>query len=190
MEDRQPDFSALMDELRGGSQEAAQRILEEYGPHVIRVIRRKLAKQMRTKFDSQDFAQAVWASFFSNIPEVSRMQDPKQLVAFLASMASNKVTDEVRRRLLSKKANVNREVSLAGMTESQFHPRTATATPSEFAMANEQLDTLLDSQPAHYRRIVEMRRDGATYVEIAESLHLHEGSVRRIIDRLSERLIQ
>ncbi|MCA9151905.1 MAG: hypothetical protein KDA92_21530, partial [Planctomycetales bacterium] len=54
-------FSHLLEQVRQGSDEAAWDLVETYGPHVLRTIRRTLSREIRGKFDSDDFAQAVWA---------------------------------------------------------------------------------------------------------------------------------
>ncbi len=90
-------FQALMDEVRQGSQDAAWTLLETYGPHVHRVVRRMLSAELRSKFDSVDFVQSVWLSFFANRSQVCDFAQPEQLVAYLAAMARNKVVTEVRR---------------------------------------------------------------------------------------------
>src|SRR5262249_36628315 len=84
------DFTALMQRVRSGSQDAAQQLVEQYGQHILRVIRRMLHKKLRSKFDSLDFQQDVWASFFADQPQKT-FDRPEALAAFLAKVARNKV---------------------------------------------------------------------------------------------------
>ena len=56
------EFASLMRRLRDGSEEAAWELVERFSSSVQRVIRRSLNEQMRSKFDSIDFVQAVWFS--------------------------------------------------------------------------------------------------------------------------------
>src|SRR5688572_23874581 len=65
MSEQQKDFSTLMQCVREGSADATKELLDRYGPHVLRVVRRKLNRKLRPKFDSVDFVQDVWASFFT-----------------------------------------------------------------------------------------------------------------------------
>jgi predicted ArsR family transcriptional regulator len=51
-------------------------------------------------------------------------------------------------------------------------------------MFRERWDRLVDGQPPHVRRIVELRFAGATYTEIAAQLHIHERTARKAIERL------
>ena len=109
MPSSQDDFATLMEQARAGSQSALRDLVSKYGAHVLRVVRQKLNKALRPKFDSQDFVQAVWASFFAVLPDRYSFDRPEDLVALLTEMARNKVVDAVRQRLLTQKYNVSRE---------------------------------------------------------------------------------
>src|SRR5262245_50351321 len=112
--DARQELRDLMERLRQGSSEAAQELFETYGPHVLRVVRRKLDKKLRAKFDSTDFEQAVWASFFIYPTHGYHFEQPEELIAFLANLAHNKLVDALRQRYRTEKYNVNRERSLEG----------------------------------------------------------------------------
>jgi RNA polymerase sigma factor (sigma-70 family) len=178
------EFERLMDAVRSGSQDAAWELLERVGPHVLRVVRRMLSQEMRSKFDSTDFVQAVWASFFVNRQQISGFTRPEQLISFLTSMARNKVVGEFRRRVLTTKFDVNRETSLTkegcpGLAESRGQ-----SSPSEFAMARECWERLIDGQPEHYQRILMLKYMGESHDAIAESLGLNRKTVTRVLEKL------
>ena len=179
------DFSSLVKRLREGSQKAAWELVEQYGPHILRVVRRTLSRSIRAKFDSQDFVQAVWASFFANPGKLLNLEKPEQLVALLAAMARHKIIDEHRRRLEYQKHNVTRERSLdavGSVVASEVTSREQ--TPSQIAIARERWNSLLQSQPAHYRRIVQLRLTGETYKAIAKELQISQRTVQRVLERL------
>ena len=185
------DFTSLIQQVQAGSEEAASRLFDQYGRYVYRIVRRKLARELRQKFDSQDFSQAVWISFFADLPRIGTFETPRQLIAFLSQMAANKVTDEFRRRVVLQKANVRREVPLSdGSTVVAARTRTRVHTPSKLAMAKEQFEALGADQPQAYRRIVELRAEGATSPEMAGQVGMSPGHVRRIITKLMRRIIR
>ena len=100
----------------------------------------------------------------------------------LAAIAHNKVVDEIRRRMETDKYNINRERSLDDSTL-HFSRELASQepSPSEVAVADEMWTRLIRGQPAHYQRILELRRDGHTQQQIADQLGLNERTVRRVI---------
>jgi RNA polymerase sigma factor (sigma-70 family) len=174
-----------MERLRKGSPEAARVLCERYGPHILRVVRRKLDKKLRAKFDSADFEQAVWASFFIDPTHQYSFKQPEELIAFLAELAHNKLVDALRQRYRTAKYNVNRERSLEGSAACQA-ARVADRqpTPSELAAARERWDRLVEGQPPRYRRILELLRQGNTHAEIAREVGVSEKTVQRLLRKL------
>jgi RNA polymerase sigma factor (sigma-70 family) len=184
---RNPDrsFRELMHGVREGSEEAAWELVARHGDAVRRAVRRSLSKELRTKFDSLDFVQIVWSSFFRARERMDRFERPEDLVAFLVKMTRNKVGMEVRRRLMTEKYNLNRETSLEelrGASAGEIADRQP--EPIDVAIARERWKRMLENRPQHYRQIIQMRLQGRTYRDIADSLHLAESTVRRFIKRL------
>jgi RNA polymerase sigma-70 factor (ECF subfamily) len=182
------EFSILMQRLREGSQDAAKELFERYGPHILVVIRRRLSKKLRSKFDSDDFTQAVWASFFALPQGNYSFDNPKALIGFLVKIARGKVIEAVRQRFATAKYNVNREHSLEGSAAFQVDALSARQpTPSQVAVAKEQWDRLQEKLPTHQRRILELLRQGYTHEEIADRLDMNERTIRRLIRRIAPR---
>ena len=178
-------FRNLLRRMREGSEEAAWELVEHYGDAIRRAVRRALHERLRSQFDSLDFVQIVWKSFFRARDAMDRFNSPAELAAYLAAMARNKVGMEFRRRLLTEKYNVNRERSLDA--EKAMGTRGVTDRgpgPVDVAIARERWAGLMRSQPAHYRQIIQQRLQGHTCREIADSLHVAECTVRRFLKKL------
>ncbi len=183
------DFPRLMERVKAGSEDAVRELLELYGDHILRAVRRRLNREMRKQFDSQDFVQAVCVSFFRRRETITRFKTPDELMAFLGTVAGNKVINECRRLLTTKKYNVNREHETGNEGGELDRSLTAKgATPSEIVATREQIDRLVEGQPSYYKRILQLRADGETFHEIAETTGLNERTVRRVVKRLAERL--
>ena len=185
MIDEATEFAGLMQRVERGEQQAAWELLEAYGSHLQRYVRRSLSREMRTRFDSIDFVQVVWASFFREPEKLRRITSPAELMAYLATLARNKVVTEVRREVHTQKRDMRREIRLDAVHDKdQRELASRDPTPSAVAMFRERWDRLVDGQPPHVRRIVELRFAGATYTEIAAQLHIHERTARKAIERL------
>ena len=89
-------FRDLLEQVSEGSEEAAWDLVENYGVTILRAVRRALDSRMRQRFDSTDFVQLVWASFFKARGRLDRFSTPAELAAFLVKMARNKVGMEAR----------------------------------------------------------------------------------------------
>jgi RNA polymerase sigma factor (sigma-70 family) len=184
------DFRELMEQVRNGSEEAAWHLVECYGERVRRAVRRSLNRRLRSKFDSLDFVQLVWSSFFRTRNGLDRFGRPEELAAFLVTMARNKVGMEVRRRLLTARYNVNRERSLDGKGSDALQDLTDREPPPlDTLIARERWERIMEHQPGHYRQIVELRLQGNTHREIADRLGVAECTVRRFLKKLSREAV-
>jgi RNA polymerase sigma factor (sigma-70 family) len=187
------EFEQLMRRVRSGCPRAAQEVFDLYSEHVRRVIRRRLHQRLRSQYDSVDFNQSVWASFFQISPEQYTFATPDDLIAFLSRLALNKVIDETRKRLQTHKHDVSREQSLdapppGGPDEFPADPPGHLPTPSQLAIAEEHWVQMLQGQGPRNRRVLEMLRQGHTHREIAEQVGTHPKVIQRLLKKLLQRL--
>jgi RNA polymerase sigma factor (sigma-70 family) len=189
MDEEKHEFEQLMQRVGAGSQDAARELFERYGHHVRRVVRKMLQHRLRRRYDSADFTQSVWASFFQVPAENYSFPTPESLVAFLSQIACNKVLEVTRKRLGTSCHNMEREQSLdtphpeqGGNVGEALHARQA--SPSQYVIADERWQRMIRGLPPGHRRVLELLRDGHSHVEIAEKL----GVDRKVIQRLLEHL--
>jgi RNA polymerase sigma factor (sigma-70 family) len=189
MPDDQQGLKRLMARVRDGDQDAVRELLDTYGDFLLHVIRRRLNRPLRTQFDSADFVQAVWASFFTGRLKDQEFASPEDLINFLAGLARNKVCDAARKGMRTDKRNLYRAHSLDGSAAALAgREPSPLPTPSQVVMAEEQWNRLLDGQPEHYRRILLLLREGHTQQEVAAALRLNEKTVRRVVGLAALRL--
>src|SRR6516165_2079219 len=83
--DRGGELRAFLDRIRAGDELAARELLARYEAQVRLVVRRQLPRLLRSRFDSLDFLQSVWGSFFHRVRTTpTEFDDGRHLVAFLA----------------------------------------------------------------------------------------------------------
>jgi RNA polymerase sigma factor (sigma-70 family) len=184
MNGQDSEFLQAIERVCSGSPDAMLELIEQYGSHLRRYVRRRLHQRLRSKFDSQDFVQMVWASFLTDRQKIARMKKPEELMRYLVAMARNKVAEQSRRYMKYQKHNVNRERPLVPTEVSDPKSHRRQETPSQIAIANERMGRLLRNQSQRNRRIVELRMNGATYVEISQTLGIHERTARHVIENL------
>jgi DNA-directed RNA polymerase specialized sigma24 family protein len=105
-------FNQLLRQARAGSDVAARQLVDRFGPSILNRVRQRLDPRLRNVFDSADFTQAVWASFFALPPEKGDFRDEEALLRYLDQLARNKVIDQIRRRLRHRNREIRREVPL------------------------------------------------------------------------------
>lgn len=168
----------LLVRAREGSHSAVFALLETCSPRILKSVRRMLTQQMRRRLDSEDVAQAVWASFFRDPLEPDKFATLNELAAYVEKMAANKVAD-VNRAQRRGRRDVGRDVDL----DSQVAQDLAgdQPTPSRIVSGREEWSQLLHAKSDRHRRILELRAAGATFDEIAVELGLHPSSIRRVV---------
>lgn len=180
-------FRDLMTRVLAGSETAAREVLGRYEPYLLAAIRRRLHRKLRSKFDSIDFAQDVWASFFADPPHEGAFASPDHLAAYLARIAKHKVIDAFRQRLQHQKYNIDRERSLDDSRQGvKDELAAAQPTPSEAVMSEEEWQAFLGKQPLVYRRILILLREGRTADGIAQEMRISSRTVRRVAGLLWE----
>ena len=179
------ELQELMQQVVNGSEDAARTLFDKYRDYLLFVIRQRMHQNLRKRFDSTDIAQDVWASFFSEPLENRGFETREQLIAFLTTLAKNKLNDAQTQNTAWRR-NVNREIS---MDDSHRFDKTALpapdATPSQIVMSKEEWTRFLSTQPPVYRAIYMMMRDGKTHVEIAAELGINDRLIRRVMNRLT-----
>jgi RNA polymerase sigma-70 factor (ECF subfamily) len=185
--DETTNFAALLRGLRDGDPLAAEVLYRRYGPVLKAAVRRRLHPRLRSHFDTLDFVHDVWASFLA-IPEGRyRFGSDSDLAGFLRQVAYNKVIEILRKRFDSKKSNVDRELPIDAMPASvrkQLH--SPSATPSQWAIADEELKRLLSRFSAGHRAIVLRLREGYSIRDIARMSNVSETTVARVVRRLKD----
>jgi RNA polymerase sigma factor (sigma-70 family) len=174
----------LIERLNKGDVSAAERAFVAYEPYLRMAVRRRLSGPLRTKLDSMDIVQSVWADVLAGLGDSGwRFADRSHFRAFLVKVARNRMIDRRRQHHRA----IAKEQALAVMQPDEL-PKAPQPRPSESAQGHELWTSMLDHcSPAH-REILILKRQGLLMTEIATRTGLHEGSIRRIHYDLARRL--
>jgi RNA polymerase sigma-70 factor (ECF subfamily) len=183
------DSDELIARARAGDQAAWEELFHTCYPKVIRVVRRKLDRPMRSLYDSTDFVSDVMKSLAANL---DRLDFPSlgSLIAFLAQAAEQKVIDEYRRRHTLKR-DITRERAMVGNDGTDIMPlalASSDPTASQVAQASEVRERLLAGQDESERTVIELKRLGYTNAEIAERTGWNIRKVQRFLKDLHDSL--
>jgi RNA polymerase sigma factor (sigma-70 family) len=174
----------LIERLNDGDIVAAQQAFLAYEPYLRMAVRRQLTGPLRSKLDSMDIVQSVWADVLYRFREAGwRFEDRSHLRAFLMKVARNRLID--RRREHHRALEQERPIH---ETSAQDLAYTNQPRPSEVAQERELWELMLEKCPPAHREILQLKRRGLPLAEIAARTGLHEGSVRRILYDLARRL--
>lgn len=181
------DIPEFLARIQAGDEAAARELLTRYEAEVRLVVRRQLPRLLRSRFDSLDFLQSVWGSFFRRVRTgPAEFEDSRHLVAFLARAAKNKVIDEYR-RAASRKQDMHREEPLWADGSRPKDLASDVDSPSEVAQAREVFGRLRDLVPEERRNVVELKAEGLSSKDIGERLGISERTVQRVLEDLRRR---
>lgn len=186
------NFADLIARAKLGEDAAVRELLKTFEPEIRMMVRVKLPTKLRGKFDSMDFVQAVWASFFVRLRDTEiPFENSRHLGKFLSGIALNKVNEEHRKRTMTEKYNIVKETKLyykCGNREVPVEVMSHDPSPSEEAQAGDRLRQLLRGQAPEMETIVRLRQAGFSYEEIAVQVQLHERTVRRMVSGMKSRV--
>jgi RNA polymerase sigma factor (sigma-70 family) len=186
------DFTELMRRARSDDPAAIRDFLARFEREVQMMVRARLPKKLRTQFDSVDFVQAVWQSFFSDLRENPReFANTEHLRGFLAGVVRNKVQEQHRRLTRTEKYDVAREQRLyirRGDREVLREVVSPEPSPSEMVQADDRMAQLTAGRSPREVEVVKLRLQGLTFVEIAERTRMDERAVRRVIESVRSRM--
>ncbi len=180
------DLPNMLARARAGDEEAIRDFLTKFEWEVRMMVRARLPKKLRTQFDSVDFVQAVWQSFFSDLGrDTPDFEKAEHVRRFLAGVVRNKVFEQHRKLTRTEKYDVSREERLYIRRGDQDVPRDVVSpdpSPSEAAQADDRLAQLTEGRSPQEVEVISLRRLGLTFDEVAARTGVHERTVRRIIE--------
>jgi RNA polymerase sigma-70 factor (ECF subfamily) len=137
--------------------------------------------KLRSLYDSHDFTQQVWASFFNERHHLPDFATPHDLTNYLVAIATNKVK-LAGRQTQQQKRDIKLETLIHEDSDQvTLHPAGHDPTPSAVAVFREHFHLLTDEQPPIAREIAELRLEGNTFHEIGEELNIDESTARRFL---------
>lgn len=183
-------FEQLLSRARAGDRSAMGELLELYRDPVLRVVRSRLHRALRRRYDSVDFVQSVWASFVQLPLENYAFATPEDFVAFLSRIAYHKVAETTRRRLGGRADDMRRETSLDAPGEEAVgrHVPARLPTPSQHVIAEECWQKITRGLPPGHVGVLALLRDGHSPVEISRRLGIHPKVIQRLRERLQHYL--
>lgn len=191
------DFEQLMSELAAGSEEAAGRIAQVYTPHILRAVRASLPRSIRSKLDSQDFAQVIWASLMIERAQLQRVKTPQELINLLVRVAHHKVVDAYRHYTIYQARDHRRESPIENLTKVNQGDRARQVdgnlldrelSPSQTASLRERWQALVEGLSTRDRNVLRLRMNGKTYSEIGDTVGIGVSTVKDVLDKIVAQL--
>jgi RNA polymerase sigma-70 factor (ECF subfamily) len=162
------DFARFLQRIRAGDEQAAQELVARCEPLVRREVRARLRDQrLRRLFDSADFCQSVFASFFVRAAAGGYDLDhPGQLLNLLVSMARRKLACCLRQQRALRRDH-RRLHDGDGPLQQATDLR---SSPSEQASRQELVVLVRQRLSPEEKQIAQLRAQGCSWSEVAARL--------------------
>jgi RNA polymerase sigma factor (sigma-70 family) len=173
-----------IERLNEGDIAAVEDVFRAYEPFLRIAIRRRLSSRLRSKVDSGDIVQSVFADLVEGVRDGGwHFAGRPQLEALLHRVAWRRLADRYQKhgRALARERSLDE-------TPSQSLLDNAQARPSQIVQGREFWEGVLRACPKAHHEVVRLRMHGHRIAEIAARTSMHEGSVRRILYELARRL--
>ncbi|MBL8891152.1 MAG: hypothetical protein JNL67_14310 [Planctomycetaceae bacterium] len=181
-------FSTFIERIRRGDASAAEELLRQYEPLVRRQVRMQLSDSRMTRlYESMDYSQSVFASFFLRAVDGQYdLNEPQDLLRLLVTMTKNKVASGARKQLSDKRDGARRDVDTQVFQATPDHD----ASPSQVVSFRELLEQARLQLDAEELAIAELRREGHSWDEVAKQLGGTASARRMQFSRALERVAQ
>jgi RNA polymerase sigma-70 factor (ECF subfamily) len=186
-------FQELIRRVRAGDDEAAEELVRQYEPEIRREIRVRLTDPgLRRVVDSMDICQSVLGNFFARAALGQfELDEPRQLLKLLVTMARNRLTDWARQQHAERR-DQRREVSLDSEMDAGSEPLAHDPSPSQVVAGRELLEQVRARLSEDERRIADQRAAGLDWRQIAaergESGEALRKRLARALDRIAGEL--
>ena len=172
-------LASLLAQVRDGDEAALTQVLEKYEPRLRTAAHVLLGPLLRPQMDSVDLVQSVHRVLLPVLREGKYdFSSSEELVALALTVVRRKIARNWRRlRLEQKHAPKGKE---------NFAP--AEDHPVENALAKDALEYLFAQLTEEERRLVKLRLEGYSTVEIARTLNYEAPALRARLSRLRQRL--
>jgi RNA polymerase sigma-70 factor (ECF subfamily) len=188
MHDSFPEFLAR---LRAGDSDAAGELFQRFAHQLIHLARRQFGSALRHKVDPEDVVQSAYKSFFARYGDGKlEAVSWNSLWGLLMLITLRKCAERVAYHRAACR-DVARELSTPVAPEEAgpwLEALSREPTPLEAALLNEAVEQLLGGLDEDERQIVELSLQGHTTQEISERLGQPERTVRRMRERVRNRL--
>jgi RNA polymerase sigma factor (sigma-70 family) len=178
------ELAELLRRAKAGENAAIRDFLERFEREVRTMVRCRLPKKLRSQYDSADFVQSVWQSFFVD-SDSREFANVEHLRGFLFGMVRNKVREQHRRLTRTEKYDLAREERLYVRRGDREVPREVVSpdpSPSQAVQATDRMAQLTAGRSPLEIEVLTLRRQGLTFAEIAERTGINERTVRRVIE--------
>jgi RNA polymerase sigma factor (sigma-70 family) len=185
------DSAELLRRYRQGDQQAAEIMFTRYLHRLVALAHSRLSARLARRIDPEDIVQSAYRSFFLNARDGRyALEHSGDLWRLLVVITLNKLRQKVEYHTAAKR-RFNQELSGRGgdlMLGVGVDVLQRDPSPQETLAVLEEIQQLTARLDPLQKQIVELRLQGYRIEEIADEVQRSERTVRRVMDKIKQRL--
>ena len=180
----------MLDNVRQGDSQAEETVHRQFVDKLLRVASQRISNRFRAKIAPEEIVQSVFVSFFRrHANREFQFENWNELWALLLRITVRKCVDRIA-EFQTLKRDVRREHVQQESTVPPTHAVAARGpTAEEIAIFEESIDHLFNRLSETQRKIVVMRLQGMSNLEISQSIHRTERTVYRMLNQIKQQFL-
>ena len=168
-----------------GDEDAARKLFDRYAEQLVLLARKRISQRLASRIDAEDIVQSVFRTFFHRAKQGQfHLEDPEDVVKLLARITVHKTFRQIAFHKRAKRDATAEAPHGDDAQDLLLKLVTGEPSPEEAAEFVDNLEHFFNQLKSEERRILEMRMEGYTNVEIANHLKITDRKIRRIMERV------
>ena len=185
-DEQDQDWQSLLAGIQQGDELACQKFWSTYGPMIERVAQRHLGPGMQRRVGPESIMLSACRTFIRRTQAGAfTFDDAESIWHLLCAITVNKVRNNTRFHLRQKRRMASESSGEALADVPVTHPG-----PEDEVEFAEQFEYLLEQFDDEEKQILELRLQDQTQAAIAQQLGCSERTVRRLMKRMQDRMLQ
>lgn len=182
------DFDLLLAAARSGDETAMQKLIQQYEPELRIVARHRLGPALRPHLDTIDLVQSVHRSLLIGLRAARfDISSPENLIALAVTIVQRKAAKHWRHLKRQQRLSGHDE-SQGDLLETMLSLRENSDDVHADVASRELLAQWLENVDPVEKRLIELRLEGHSTVEVAQILDLDPDVLRVKLSRLRKRM--
>ena len=187
MSEPRSDDRDLVSDYQAGSESAARDLFDKYCERLMKLAKRRIGQRMASRFDPEDVIQSAFRTFFTRVKnDEFTFEAEDDLFKLLVRLTVRKTLRRIEHHNAAKR-NPNLEAAQRTDDVEPFSlVASHTVTPDMEVALIDEFQDFIGNLPELDRKVIELKIQGYSTVEIAEQVGSYERKVRRVLERIEK----
>ena len=187
MSEPRSDDRDLVSDYQAGSESAARDLFDKYCERLMKLAKRRIGQRMASRFDPEDVIQSAFRTFFTRVKnDEFTFEAEDDLFKLLVRLTVRKTLRRIEHHSAAKR-NPNLEAAQRTDDVEPFSlVASHTVTPDMEVALIDEFQDFIGNLPELDRKVIELKIQGYSTVEIAEQVGSYELKVRRVLERIEK----